>query len=445
MIKSGSESQEFQSFPMASGSSTESKTTLREDLTCAICYDLFTEPVMLGCMHHFCKRCITAYWRSLRGPALCPQCRQEFPNKSFQTNYLVAGLVEKVKASSSAGYLKSLEKRLKDHLESQKLRKEEIITMIREEEKQMDTIKKVGAELQGRVCSDFQALHHFLQVEEASMLEQLRRDQEVLEQSLERHLECLHAAVQELEQNVNAIQQAASSVSCSALVELPEFNSRPQLQPKREDIDGFRSKYIVPLQYTVWRKMFKSIRPGPLPLTFDEDTVHPSLQLSRDRTQVVENEAMLIYRRNPKRFVQCVNVLATQGFQTGRYYWEVGVGTKPKWDLGVALETVDRQARVRLCPENGYWTLRLRNGCNYSAGTQPWTSLPISSRPQRIGIFIDFELHMVSFYNADDMRLLYSFSNGPKEKVFPFFSTCLSEPGQQPQPIRLLHFPIYSL
>ncbi|XP_072520133.1 tripartite motif containing 105 [Salminus brasiliensis] len=431
----------------SSSSSAVSKATLREDLTCAICYDLFTEPVMLACMHHFCKRCITTYWRSLRGPVSCPQCRQEFPNKHFQTNYLVAGLVEKVKATSSTGYLKNLEKKLKDRMDSQKSRKEEIITMIRKDEEQMDTIRKVGVELRHRVCSDFQALHHFLQVEEAAVLEQLQRDQEVLEQSLVRHLEALHTAVRDLEENLNAIQQAASTMSCSVLVELPEFNSsfRPQLQAVRiSDIGEFSSKYIAPLQYTMWRKMFHSLKPGPLPLTFDEDTVHPSLLLSPDRTQVVEKDGILNYKPNPKRFVQCVNVLAAQGFQTGRHYWEVSVGTKPKWDLGVALETVDRQARVKLCPENGYWTLRLRNGHDYSAGTQPWTSLPMTSRPRRIGVFVDCKERRVSFYNADDMRLLYSFSNGPRAKAFPFFSTCLSEPGQQAQPIRLLHFPIQS-
>lgn len=90
---------------MASSSSSVKRPealSLSEDLTCAICYDLFKDPVMLGCMHHFCKPCITAYWGGIRGPALCPQCRKEFPTKQFQTNYLVAGLVEKVRASSSS-------------------------------------------------------------------------------------------------------------------------------------------------------------------------------------------------------------------------------------------------------------------------------------------------------------------------------------------------------
>ncbi|XP_026864420.1 tripartite motif containing 105 isoform X3 [Electrophorus electricus] len=354
------------------------KMSLRDDLTCAICYDLFKDPVMLGCMHHFCKQCISTYWRSMRGPVSCPQCRQEFPNKQFQVNYLVAGLVEKVGATSS-GYLRNLEKQPKDCMDFEYSQKEEIITMIHREEEQMDKIRKLGAELRNQMRSDFQALHHFLQMEEVALLKQLHRDQEELEQRIKRHLEALHIESRELEKS------------------LPELNSKPPVQAiTPQDIDGFTSKYMSPLQYTVWRKMFNILKPA-------------------------------------------------QGFQSGRHYWEVGVGTKPKWDLGIALEVVDRHTRVKLCPENGYWTLRLRNGREYSAGTQPWRPLPVTSQPLSIGIFLDCEEQRISFYNADNMHLLYSFSNGPSGKSFPFFSTCLSESGQQPKPIRLLHFPRQSL
>ncbi|KAI5104985.1 hypothetical protein C0J45_4657 [Silurus meridionalis] len=377
---------------------------LSEDLTCAICCDLFRDPVMLGCMHHFCRSCITTYWKGIRGPALCPQCRKEFPNKQFQTNYLVAGLVEKVRASSSSESMKRLQ--------------------------------NVAVDLKQRVSSDFKALHHFLQVEESAMLDQLRRDQIELEQNLKCHLHALQKAVQELEQTMSSLKGGHVGP-----VELSELNYRPHVPAIKEpNIEGFKSKYIGPLQYILWRKMLKKLKPGPLPLTFDEDTVHPSLQLSRDKTKVVETEAMLPYKPNPKRFVQCVNVLASQGFQKGKLYWEVGVGTKSKWDIGVALETVNRQVRVKLCPNNGYWTLRLRNNTEYSAGTQPWTRLRVTSRPFRIGVFVDCEARTVSFYNADDMSLLYSFFNGPVGKAFPFFSTCLSEPGQQALPIHLLYF-----
>uniref|UniRef100_A0A671SFY2 Zinc-binding protein A33-like n=1 Tax=Sinocyclocheilus anshuiensis TaxID=1608454 RepID=A0A671SFY2_9TELE len=342
---------------------------------------------------------------------------------------------------SSENQTKTERKQLKDRLESQVSMKEAYVTMIREDKDKMERIKKMGAELQGRVHSDFQALHHFLRVEEDAMLEELSREQEEMLQRLERHLEALQVAIRDVEQNINMLRQTASSTDQSVLVELPELNSKSPLQELNINLNTFRSKHIAPLQYTMWRKMFQHLNPGPAPLIFDEDTAHPSLQLSRNKTQVIESDKMTNYTCDAKRFLQCVNILATEGFQSGRHYWEVDVSNNPKWDLGVALESVNRQVRVKLCPENGYWTLRLRNGSQYSAGTQPWTPLTVMTPPSRIGVFLDFEERKVSFYNADNMALLCSFSSGPRGKAFPFFSTCLSERGLKPQAIRIVHFP----
>uniref|UniRef100_A0A671S7Q8 Nuclear factor 7, ovary-like n=1 Tax=Sinocyclocheilus anshuiensis TaxID=1608454 RepID=A0A671S7Q8_9TELE len=418
----------------------KNKMSLREDLTCAICFELFKDPVMLGCMHHFCRRCIVSYWKTVRGPVSCPQCRQEFPNKCFQTNYLVAGLVEKVRASSTSASVRYLEKQLKDRLESQFSMKEAYVTMVCEDKDKMEKIKKMGSELQERVHSDFHALHHFLRVEEEAMLEQLKREQEEMLQRLERHLEALQVAIRDVEQNINMLRQTASSTDQSVLVEVI-IMTVSICNALNITLNTFRSKHIAPLQYTMWRKMFQHLSPGPAPLIFDEDTAHPSLQLSRNKTQVIESDKMTSYTCDAKRFLQCVNILATEGFQSGRHYWEVDVSNNPKWDLGVALESVNRQVRVKLCPENGYWTLRLRSGSQYSTGTQPWTPLTVMTPPSRIGVFLDCEERKVSFYNADNMALLYSFSSGPRGKAFPFFSTCLSERGQKAQAIRILHFP----
>lgn len=187
---------------------------------------------------------------------------------------------------------------------------------------------------------------------------------------------------------------------------------------------------------------FFFLRPkGPSPLKFDVDTAHPSIHVSRDRTVAVECDTMNQYPNNSKRFLQCVNILAAQGFQSGRHYWEVEVGSSRKWDVGVASEAVDRRARIKLSPENGYWTLRLRNGNEYFAGTQPWTRLHLASSPQRVGVFLDCDERKVSFYDADDMSLLCSCSNGPRGKVFPFFSPCISDRRQKPQLMKLLHYP----
>ncbi|KAM4621757.1 tripartite motif containing 105 [Polymixia lowei] len=422
------------------------KGSLREDLTCAICCDLFREPVMLACMHHFCKSCICRYWRGVQGPVTCPQCRKEFSTKQFQTNYLVTAMVEKVRVSTSDSYVRNLEKQLKDSLESHCLRREDFINIIRRDKEKMDAIKRAGAELQARVQGEFKALQQFLKEEEACVLEQLRREQEEVLEQLQRHLEASSETMRDLEQNIGVLQQATAATDNSVLAELPQLRPCVQVDMAPElDINTFSTKYMAPLQYITWRKMFKSLKPGPAPLTFDVDTAHPSVYVSRDKTMAVECDGMIPYKRHPKRFLQCVNIQATQGFQSGRYYWEVGVGSKPKWDLGVASEGVDRHARIKLSPESGYWTLRLRNGDEYSAGTQPWTRLQLSSFPQRIGVFLDCEERRVSFYNADDMSLLYSFANGPRGKVFPFFSPCITGNSQRAQPIQLLHYPPVSM
>lgn len=78
----------------------------------------------------------------------------------------------------------------------------------------------MGAELQGRVHSDFQALHHFLRVEEEAMLEQLKREQEEMLQRLERHQEALQVAIRDVELNISVLRQTASSTDQSVLVEV---------------------------------------------------------------------------------------------------------------------------------------------------------------------------------------------------------------------------------
>ncbi|XP_029971268.1 tripartite motif containing 105 [Salarias fasciatus] len=425
---------------MAAEAAPCTKSSLREDLTCAICCDLFRDPVMLTCMHHFCKLCISRYWRGTQGPVTCPQCRKEFSSKHFQTNYLVAAMVEKVRATTSDTYVKNLEKQVKETLEDHRLKKEDLVNSVRRDKEKMNIIKRVGSDLEARVKGEYRALHQILLDEETCMLEQLRREQEEELEKAQRHLEAAEQALKELEENMEALQQCSAASGSVVLTELPHLRPCTQVDVTPDfDINAFSNKYVAPLGYIAWRRMLKSLKPGPSPLTFDTDTAHPNIHVSRDKTMAVECDVTNHPSHHSKRFLQCVNILAAQGFHSGRHYWEVDVGSSSKWDLGVASEAVDRHARIKLSPENGYWTLRLRKGNEYSAGTQPWTRLQLGSSPQRIGVFLDCDERKVSFYNSDDMSLLYAFTNGPRGKVFPFFSPCISDGRNKPHPIKLLH------
>ncbi|XP_069808727.1 nuclear factor 7, ovary-like [Dendropsophus ebraccatus] len=56
---------------------------LKDELTCSICLNLYTDPVTLHCGHNFCRECIENVLDTQKGSAAytCPQCRAEFPER----------------------------------------------------------------------------------------------------------------------------------------------------------------------------------------------------------------------------------------------------------------------------------------------------------------------------------------------------------------------------
>ncbi|XP_044840096.1 E3 ubiquitin-protein ligase TRIM39-like, partial [Mauremys mutica] len=155
--------------------------------------------------------------------------------------------------------------------------------------------------------------------------------------------------------------------------------------------------------------------------TLDPDTAHPSLVLSEDRKSVRHGDKRQDLPDNPERFDRYPIVLGTEGFTGGRRYWEVEVGDKRRWDLGVCRESVSRKGKVTYTPEDGYWVMRLRYR-KYKACTSPRTPLPVSVMPSRVGIFLDYEAGEVSFYNVTDRSHLFTFTGTFPGKVRPYFS-----------------------
>lgn len=181
-----------------------------------------------------------------------------------------------------------------------------------------------------------------------------------------------------------------------------------------------------------------SLPTAPAPLTLDPESAHPNLVLSKDLTAVTERKTPQSVPRSPSRFLQCVNVLAKESFESGRHYWEVWVGTKTKWDLGVAADSVDRAARVKLCPKNGYWAIRLREKSRYWAAAAHWVRLNPGCLLRKVGVLLDCRARKVAFYNAEDMSLLFTFHQVRARRFYPFFSTCFGD-GENAEPMRICH------
>uniref|UniRef100_A0A8C3E990 Uncharacterized protein n=1 Tax=Corvus moneduloides TaxID=1196302 RepID=A0A8C3E990_CORMO len=110
-------------------------------------------------------------------------------------------------------------------------------------------------------------------------------------------------------------------------------------------------------------------------VTLDADTAHPRLEISADGQKVKDTGVIRQVPSNEKRFDSHLFVLAKEGYTSGKHYWEVSVGRRRSWALGIARESVTRKGPLTLCPQNGFWAIGLADGRDCWAYTDRWTRL----------------------------------------------------------------------
>uniref|UniRef100_A0A8C5F4T9 B30.2/SPRY domain-containing protein n=1 Tax=Gadus morhua TaxID=8049 RepID=A0A8C5F4T9_GADMO len=121
---------------------------------------------------------------------------------------------------------------------------------------------------------------------------------------------------------------------------------------------------------------------------------------------------------NPERFTMYREVLGSEGFSSGEHCWEVEVGDLPIWRIGVAKESVERNGKRTASPDNGIWCLLHRSG-EYTQGTGK--TLTLKRTPERIRVQLDYDGGEVSFYDPEDMTLIYTHQHTFTDNIFPYF------------------------
>ncbi|KAM4611381.1 zinc-binding protein A33 [Polymixia lowei] len=179
----------------------------------------------------------------------------------------------------------------------------------------------------------------------------------------------------------------------------------------------------------------KRIQEYAVDLTLDSSTAHPRLVLSENLKKVKCGDRHQLVPDNPERFDRVVCVLGREAFSSGRHYWEVEVGGKTDWDLGVASQSINRKGKVDVTPSNGYWFLSLRDRNKYAFRSEPSTDVNLNLRPQKIGVFVDYEKGQVSFYNVDAKIHIYTFTDTFTGNIYPFFSPCTNKSGKNDGPL----------
>ncbi|XP_032363661.1 E3 ubiquitin-protein ligase TRIM21 isoform X4 [Etheostoma spectabile] len=267
------------------------------------------------------------------------------------------------------------------------------------------------------------------------------------------------AFITELEQEISELRKRSTEVEqmlrsedhLHLLQRVQSLNIQPppptkdwtEVSVRPSSYEGTVVKTVAQLEETLSKEMkklleaeLKRVQQYAVDVTLDPDTAHPKLILSDDGKQVNHGDVKKNLPDNPERFSDCCCVLGKQSFSSGRFYFEVQVKGKTAWDLGVARESISRKGNITLSPQTGYRTIWLRNGNEYNANDDRPGLLSLKSPPQKVGVFVDYEEGLVSFYDVDAAALIYSFTGCSfTEKLFPYFCPCTNEGGKNSAPL----------
>uniref|UniRef100_A0A8C7JCR2 Uncharacterized protein n=1 Tax=Oncorhynchus kisutch TaxID=8019 RepID=A0A8C7JCR2_ONCKI len=435
-----------------------------DELTCSVCLSLFTDPVSLSCGHSFCRQCFTNFRRTQN---LCPHCRARISTAegNLSTNHILKSLADKAKEEAVRDKkTRGTEWLCPDHDEKLKLfcetdqqlvcvicrdgekhdghkfkpikeaasaRRRELDEAIqfhtrdnssvehlaKQQEKEMTKTKTKSCKLRTQISSQFEEMHQFLKKREDQIKNELQEKEEKTLKKMRGNLESMELILSERKEK-EVMMKSAQNIPDSegflqwwnkrVLSEVEALKNRdmppPELhgedttetqgatkeRPYKSRVDDLKvtpvslslGPYESHLQFFVWKEMLQVINPLPERLTLQ--TVSQKLTISND----------------PEMWNQLIH-----SFSTGQHCWEIEVGSGAFWELGVL-----KAVGVFWFKLFGSKTmcLRYRNKKYTVHGMGTEKQILLRDTPRKIALYLSCAAKELSFYNADDMSLLYT-------------------------------------
>ncbi|XP_016371592.1 bloodthirsty-related gene family, member 2 [Sinocyclocheilus rhinocerous] len=402
---------------------------------CSLCEEIFSNPVTTPCGHSFCKACLRVYW-SRSGSDECPLCRRAFGSRPhISVNRILADVTENYRKTRLAAKSKFFSM---DELQDEPKNAGEVQQMIQERVQKIEKLQNSLKLLKSTCLREVQASQRVF----SSMLSTLEKSHKLVvaavEQKQKEAEKRVERLVKDLEKEMLELENGHT---------IPEhLDDKERLKKSFSDIPramrdwskvtletdpcvGFTRQAVVDFMDTVTMEAkrlskaeLKRLQKYSVDVNLNPRTAHAYLYISEDRKEVRHANKRQEVPENPKRFDRVANVMSKEAFSHGKHLWEVEVGDKTDWDLGVAKQSVNRKGKFTICPANGFWMLSLKNGTQYIANTFPPTFFSLSHEPKRVSVYLDFEEGRVSFYCLDTGTHIYTFKDTFTDKLHPIFS-----------------------
>ncbi|XP_043849335.1 probable E3 ubiquitin-protein ligase TRIML1 [Dromiciops gliroides] len=327
-----------------------------------------------------------------------------------------------------------------------KVNLQETLTFLQKKEEELkmalDTVKREKTRfkestysLKRSIISEYGKMHQFLWDEEYQYIQKLKQESRDNLAELEENKAKLSQQIQNLQRLSFKIEENLDKPPLEMLQDTKgtlERNEELLLQEPE-----YASPVLTTCYITCLREMLMSFQRD---ITLDPESANPHLILSEDLKSVQYGSVPQDLPDNKERFNYTLAVLGAQTFTSGKHYWEVEVGDKTEWEVGICKDSVSRKGRISSSSEDVTILAGFKSGNNFFLWDLQ-SGFYLCQPIHKVGIFLDYEKGHIAFYEATERSLIYSLSNiGFEGPLRPYFSPCL--PNEESIPGSLIICPI---